>query len=269
MNTSGGSFYDVAATADKFILFVKDNDLNVDAHFHNSIEILFIDRGSCSICANGTTRILDAGDIFIANSYDIHSCKRISERKDFALIKLLLGELYCASFHQLYSQKSFDNFLCDKEKNARIFAFAEKWFDEYENSSVLARAGYASVLLAMFAESYGVYPKDKNAVNSLNKMVDILSYINQNYAENITLESICNHFGYSKGYFSGLFKKETGQTFKEYLNNFRILQFCEMKENEKEKNIIDLALSCGFESAATFYRVFRKKYGTNPKNMKF
>ena len=269
MNKSGGSFYDVAATADKFLLFVKDDDLNVDAHFHNSIEILFIVKGSCSVCANGATRILNDGDIFIANSYDIHSCKRISERKDFSLIKLLLGELYLSAFYQMYPQKNFENFLCDKAKNGRIFQFAEKWFAEYADSSVLAKTGNASLLLSEIIENYGVYPKDKNTVNSLNKMVNILSYINKNFAENITLESICKHFGYSKGYFSGLFKKETGQTFKEYLNNFRILQFCEMMENDKEQNIIDIALSCGFESAATFYRVFHKKYGTSPKNMNF
>ena len=52
----------------------------------------------------------------------------------------------------------------------------------------------------------------------INKAID---YTDQNYTEPITLEEMADYLGINKCYFCHLFKKETGKTYSQFLNEIR------------------------------------------------
>ena len=95
----------------------------------------------------------------------------------------------------------------------------------------------------------------------------MLRYIKHHYAENISSEDICKHFSFSRSYFSHIFKKETGMSFKEYLTAFRI-------ENAKRLlrysslSVTEIAFSVGFSDAGYFSAVFKEKTGLSPRAYK-
>lgn len=88
-------------------------------------------------------------------------------------------------------------------------------------------------------------------------------YIDQNYMRDITLNDVSEFTGFSRCYFSRVFKQQLGQSFSEYLRNKRISMAEELLIHSKQP-IQDIAMSAGFGSVATFNRVFRDAKNCTP-----
>jgi AraC-like DNA-binding protein len=89
---------------------------------------------------------------------------------------------------------------------------------------------------------------------------EITQYIQDNYAENIYLEAIADHFGLSYKYLSHKIKDYLGIPFQQYLTNLRISKAKELLLST-DRPISDVAAEVGYESTSTFYRVFKKNEG--------
>ena len=48
----------------------------------------------------------------------------------------------------------------------------------------------------------------------------------------------------------------------------RLIESCRLLQQEPDRQVSDIAFSCGFESLATFYRVFRRAYGLTPGDVR-
>lgn len=92
----------------------------------------------------------------------------------------------------------------------------------------------------------------------------IKKYIDNNYFEsNLCLNKISSEFNVSEGYFSYLFKEQTGINFTDYLEKTRIDKACELLKTT-DININDIASNVGYNSAQSFRRAFKKTMGINP-----
>lgn len=91
----------------------------------------------------------------------------------------------------------------------------------------------------------------------------ICRYIKQNYANDLTSEDICKKFFFSRSHFSHMFKKETGESFREYLIGVR-LGHAKRLLKYSNLNITEIALSVGFKDANYFSNVFKKRVGASP-----
>lgn len=95
------------------------------------------------------------------------------------------------------------------------------------------------------------------------KTKKVISHINANFKESITLDSLCKILYVSKSVLCNDFKKNTGMSIIDYLLKTRL------KEAERllmytEKPISEVADLCGFSSQQYFYLMFRKHIGTSP-----
>ena len=88
-------------------------------------------------------------------------------------------------------------------------------------------------------------------------------YIDQNFRRSISLEDVSAFTGFSKYYFSRVFKQMMGISFSEYLRQKRINTAEELLIDSRQ-SIQDIALASGFGSIATFNRVFREARGCTP-----
>lgn len=93
----------------------------------------------------------------------------------------------------------------------------------------------------------------------------ILSYIHNNYKNDITLFTLAEHLNISQIYASKKFKQCVGESFKDYLTNYRLDIAMEMMKNNPNENLSIIAKSVGF-SSRTFTRAFTQKYGMTPSN---
>ena len=79
------------------------------------------------------------------------------------------------------------------------------------------------------------------------------------------IKDVADHACVSKYYLEHIFKKETGATFVEYLNVYRVSQ---AKQKLVERNISTVCFETGFSSLSHFYKIFKKYTGISPKGYK-
>lgn len=90
-----------------------------------------------------------------------------------------------------------------------------------------------------------------------------IQYIDDNYDLPITLEEVSDYVHLNMYYFSTLFKRTTGLTFNQYLNQVRIERSKELLSTSS-KSVMDISLSVGFNNHNYFSSVFKKLTGTTP-----
>ena len=93
----------------------------------------------------------------------------------------------------------------------------------------------------------------------------VLFFIQEHLTENITLASVAASVGYSENYFSALFHRCFHTNFRTYLGRMRV-NFAAYLIKQGTP-ILSAAMDSGFNSLATFYRVYQREYGTTPSQI--
>jgi AraC-like DNA-binding protein len=83
-----------------------------------------------------------------------------------------------------------------------------------------------------------------------------------------TLEEMARHCNLGRSQFANYCKRITNMTAAEYLTHCRIEKAKSLLSLNTDMNILDIALSCGFESSQYFATVFRKNTGHTPSHYK-
>jgi AraC-like DNA-binding protein len=94
----------------------------------------------------------------------------------------------------------------------------------------------------------------------------IYGFIDERYQSKISLNEVADLCNLTKAAFCRYFKKATGSTFIEFLNQYRISQAKRLLLNGK--NVSESCYECGFESLSYFNRSFKKITGENPSEFK-
>lgn len=92
---------------------------------------------------------------------------------------------------------------------------------------------------------------------------DIISYINSNICDKLSLEELAARAGLSPFYFTRLFKKETGYTPHEYIILSRI-NIAKFYLKSSTYSIKEICFNSGFSSESSFCSTFRKVCGMTP-----
>lgn len=110
------------------------------------------------------------------------------------------------------------------------------------------------------ATSFTLKKKDDERVRMIKQ---ILHYIQENYARNLTLCGLAAYFHMSEGQFCRFFKSQVGMTAIEYLNYYRIGVSCD-RLRESDTPISEIAIGCGYNNISYFNRTFRKYMHCTP-----
>jgi AraC-like DNA-binding protein len=101
--------------------------------------------------------------------------------------------------------------------------------------------------------------------NSYYRIGLINKFVAENYHRNIHLSEIAGIAGLTESSFSRFFKKVTGKTFINFLNEYRVHKSCALLSN-KNYNIADVMYKTGFSEASHFTRVFKKHAHETPRS---
>lgn len=91
-----------------------------------------------------------------------------------------------------------------------------------------------------------------------------MNHIDFYYSTDLSLEHLAKLCSVSKSYLSVLFRRETGLTITEYVNQTRIRESLSLL-NTTDMPVGDIAAHCGFPDANYFSRIFRKLQGQSPR----
>lgn len=92
---------------------------------------------------------------------------------------------------------------------------------------------------------------------------EITSHLVNHYKQQLLLKDIADHVGLSPFYLERLFKQETGDTPRSYLEKIRVDKAAHLLQSTTQTNL-EICFEVGFQSPSNFYRVFRRWKNCSP-----
>jgi AraC-like DNA-binding protein len=252
------------------------------AHWHLDVELIYVLNGKIQVGINSENHILYKGDFAICGSGDIHFYN--SDGMESEVIIVIFRSDLIESFGRWPKSIHFITpFIC-KDQNFyenipkatlnRIDEIFKLLFTEYEQK----KSSYDMFLKGLLYEFCGISlryipccstetKKGSKIFSDIKAIQLALSYIEDKYTMDISLNELASQVHISPFHFSRLFSKICGVSFKLYLNTIRINN-AETLLSTTDMPIVDIALECGFNSLRTFNRVFKSVKGKTPSDVR-
>ena len=150
------------------------------------------------------------------------------------------------------------------EKDDRIRLCHEKMFEASHlpsNRDLIMNSilyEYLFLLASKFPREQ-LSPREKQ----ISYVEEVLKYMESNYAQSISIQSLADSLGLNRSYLHRLFKSATGSSLLEYLLELRIQKACTLLQ-ETDLAVSIISLSVGYENTLYFSRLFWKKKGVSP-----
>ena len=274
-------------------LYDNNESENYPPHWHKPPEIIMPVEGEYYIKINNIDYVLKPYDIAFICPGVIHKLsatpngRRIIFQPDLSIIQMINGLDSIVSF--LHPMAIFT------EKNApqihgELVTIIEEIAEEYlggSDSAVanLQRRETSSVVSENNLTELAIYSRflriitligrhhiqmvEQNSPNInkqqeyIEKFMNICSYIDKHFSEDLALDDIARLSGFSKFHFSRLFHDFTNMSFYKYVNWKRI-SHAEILLSNPELSATQVAIQSGFTSQSAFIRMFKNRNGCTP-----
>lgn len=235
------------------------------SHWHDEIELQYIVDGEATALCNLKPCLLKKGDILFVNSNELHAGNNAPASNEFycfhinkAFFSNHIGEEYII----------FENIIRD----AACAGLLDKVISCYKRGDYQSRVSAGKYLYDFFSILTTLYVKEvtgesefkKNFVRT-DKFNDIVKFIEDNLTEALTVSDIAEHFFITPSHLSHFFKKRSGKSVIQYLNEVRILK-AKLYLEQYDMSVGEIAGAVGFGDINYFSRKFRQICGETPTN---
>lgn len=264
----------------EYVTYLDDSSIRIwysdvpwryENHDHSAVEILLTVEGMVTYMVEDTVYQVRKGEILIVPPDTPHSLymEEGSSRYLFLFEPDGIMTMRDIKSMAMYFNKPF-HLRDGSDAHVRIRELLLRMRDAYEKREIMWNTACYSCILRIYAtlgQQYlsGIRPRTEDGVRNMDSEVitAVMTYIDNHYREELSLEDVAQFAGFSRYYFSRSFKRQTGYSFKDYLCQKR-LQVAMDLLIRTNRSMRDVAIDSGFGSVATFNRVFREKKGCTP-----
>lgn len=249
----------------------------VPLHWHNDVEIIVIKKGCGIISVDTEQKVVGAGDIILVRPGQLHSISQHeTDTMEYENILFQTSLLYSADT-DLRTQEYFRPYFSLEYDLPWLIDSSYSYHHEL-SSCIETIDGLCSrhpkyYELSVKGELFNFFyilfsgqdaPVIFHRSKSLDKVKQIISYIEQHYAEPITVESAAGYMGFSESHFMKFFKQHMHTTFTNYLNSYRLTIAGRLLLAEDD-SILSISERTGFNNLSYFNRLFKKEYQMSPR----
>lgn len=135
--------------------------------------------------------------------------------------------------------------------------------DPYSNITGMDRAAFEDWILSVCLDLQHRLAAARTS-SGVSYVDSARSIVMQNYQDpDLSIGDVCKSLGVSESYFSGVFKKTTGESFVSYLTRIRMEIAAQLLTETTDKSYV-IGKKVGFLDANYFSYVFKKQYGVSP-----
>lgn len=257
----------------------------LDCHWHEEIEIIYVEKGELAFNINMEPIKVSAGQCFIINSEYLHSAYAIEDKSSVHHAIVFNLNILNSSIYDYCQNKYIDPMINKKILFPFIIEPSSEWGEKcicevkelikcFQNKTTgweLSIKASLFKFISILAASNKFEMQDNINSSSNNYKVELikktLNYIHNNYNKKIYIDTLASEINLSTQYFCKFFKALTGKTPVDYILHYRIEQAAKLLQTEDIK-ILDVCYRVGFENFSYFIKKFKNFKNCTPSKFK-
>lgn len=235
-----------------------------EVQYGNVFMINYTSKGGGSFEVAGDKRILRKGDLIFVNSYLHHTLKPLPGQEwEFYFIHIFDNPFVSAIYQRFVTSSGFVISNVNEDEVAPLIEKISNCFKENPNPDERRISGLTYELL-MNLSSLG----EKNFGERNNFTIrPVVSYIQANYMNHLTLRDVLSQSVYSKNHLERLFKECVGVTISDYISSIRFSKAQELILTS-DLSFKEVADQVGLSEYRSLYHMFITKLGVTPHQFK-
>lgn len=240
-----------------------ETDWNSCPHVHYFAELFYVVDGEGTFCVENENFPIRKNDLVIVNPNIVHT-EYSSQKRHLEYIVLGVEHL-CFAKKDNRQYLVFHNRERGEEKKNIDFCFRtihEEMSQEQEKYAQVCRYFLGALILLLMrrtGEKAELLPTEHVS----RECSRVRRFMDYNYRNEITLDTLADIAGLNRYYFSHVFSKYYGQSPMSYLNQRRIIASQELLVST-DMTIAAIASQCGFSSQSYYAQSFKKACGQSP-----
>lgn len=247
-------------------------------HKHTYFEMIFILKGRGAHNINGNTFRYQAGDVYLLGPEDFHDFE-IEDPTEFCFIRFneLFNKNQAAEKDSPWQQirkallytssQSRGSIVEDKAEKQKLHSLLAILEGEYENHQSqyfeTIRDSLMQSMMIILARNLLGQTRTRTVLK--DSVEPILLYLRQHIYQPpaLTMEHLAEVFNYAPAYISIFFKKQTGESLKQYIVKHKI-KLIEARLLYSQLTLSEIADEFGYTDESHFCKQFRKYTGNTP-----
>lgn len=239
-------------------------------HNHDDYEILLFLSGDARYVVEDNVYTLKPGDMIIVRRHELHRIYHNSPAPYSRVVLMVSPDFFreneCPEYEAQFlraPQGTGHKIIADIVRSIGLYDAFQR-YKRYSESYRLPPE--APVLKSVILEILYLISQTRHFSSAdvpTGPIKSVILYLNENYAEDITLDALQDKFYISKYYLCREFRRVTGLTVHDYIRRKRLTRIRELRS--QGLLIGEAALQAGFHDYSSFYRAFRKEYGVPPR----
>lgn len=260
-----------------------NHSFQVPVHWHDEVEIIYIEAGRLQVKIGDQEYEGEAGDIFFVNSRELHLMGAEEAGVSYYTLLFPLTFISFQTVDELESellaplrnnQLLFPSCIEDEQIKRELYPVLKRlteinhheWNEDIRRADFVVQHLQTRILLLELIQY--IYEKHLfvAAVSSRNLELqkEMLVYIQEHFREKITLGILAEKFHLSEKYVSRYFVESFRLPFSNYVMHLRLTEARKLLETT-ELPVTDVAFQAGFANVSYFIRLFKDTYGTSPQ----
>ena len=249
-------------------------DREFQMHFHDIYEIYYFVGGDADYVVEGKQYHMAQDSLLMLPPHAIHGVrvnsperyKRYTIHFNANLIDIDRRTFLLSAFSNA-NQDSYSGICFQNLKNFDLYPYFDALVDCKhlpKNLSDKLIPIQIEALLSKLVLMRHTLHHSEDSITLSKTVADVTNYINQHLTENITLDTLCEHFYISKVHLNRIFSKAIGATVFEYIAYKRIGLARHLLESGVPAK--EAAVQVGYHDYSTFFRAYKKITGHAPTN---
>ncbi|MBQ2928204.1 MAG: helix-turn-helix domain-containing protein [Oscillospiraceae bacterium] len=248
----------------------------VALHHHDFYEVYFCLSGNVQYNIESRSYLLTPGDVLLISPMELHQPVTRGENRSYERFVLWIDKRFLEGFTMPEAdftlcfdttQPGHTNLLRPEGSQRQLLTFLLEQLQLETSSSdaysEICSLSYLAQILTILNRLARQTDRESSRPSQDSVVYYILSYINEHYNEDLSLDYLANRFFTSKYHLSREFQRLAGTSVHRYIIQKRLVMAKQMlSDGIPSSEVYQL---CGFGDYSNFYRAFKAEYQISPK----
>lgn len=270
MVTEKGGEYEVVVNnndVDVRIFVSREDPGFKPSHWHRHVEIVLVLSGTVTFSYEAQSVVLKPGEFIAIGSGVLHSSNHEKNRSVVLQIPVsYLDKYWDNPENMLFTIRESDS---TSPEYQEIVKALQEMVHVYQHKTSGYRFKFNELMLHCLYLIFTKYGQDSVIVNvgQNERLKDVLSDINEHYAETLTVNNLARQFNYNPDYLSRIFKQKTGVSLNRYIYLVR-LSHVHFEVVNSDKPIHSIFADNGVKNIRLGTKLFEQYYGSLPREIR-